>query len=109
MSYTLLAIAAAIISLLLELFVIRSGVLKQGRFYAAYAIVLVFQFISNGYLTSTEVVQYDPAAIVGLRVWHAPMEDLLFGFALILLTMAIWTKLGHDPRSQGTTSDPKRK
>jgi hypothetical protein len=28
-------------------------------------------------------------------VWHAPVEDLLFGFALILLTMAIWTKLGH--------------
>jgi lycopene cyclase domain-containing protein len=38
-------------------------------------------------------VRYDPDAIVGLRIAYAPVEDLLFGFALVLLTLSIWTRL----------------
>jgi lycopene cyclase domain-containing protein len=94
MNYTALVFVAAAISLILELTVIRSGLLKMGRFYAAYGIVVFFQFLTNGYLTNTEIVEYDPAAIIGFRIFYAPVEDLLFGFALVLLTMATWTRLG---------------
>ena len=101
MSYTAIAIIAVVISLILELMVIRSGILKSGRFYAAYGIIVFFQFLSNGYLAKTGIVQYDPAAIVGLRVFFAPAEDLLFGFALVLLSMAMWTRLGNSARQSG--------
>jgi len=92
-SYTALAALAVVVALVLELTVIRSGLLRKARFYFAYGIVIVFQFVTNGYLTRTEIVQYDPAAIIGLRVFSAPVEDLLYGFALVLLTMTIWTRL----------------
>lgn len=95
MSYTLLAIVAVVLSLILELTTIRSGLLKRSRFYAAYGIVLIFQLISNGYLTQTGIVQYDPAAVSGLRIFFAPIEDVLFGFALVLLTMATWVRLSQ--------------
>ena len=98
MTYTVLAFIAVAVAFVLELTVIRSGVLKQGRFYAACVIVLVFQFITNGYLTKTEIVQYDPAAILGLRIFFAPVEDLLYGFALVLLSMATWPRLGSTTR-----------
>jgi hypothetical protein len=31
--------------------------------------------------------------IMGARVANAPVEDLLFGFALVVLSMSIWSKL----------------
>jgi lycopene cyclase domain-containing protein len=44
----------------------------------------------NGVLTGRGVVRYDPAAILGPRVLNAPVEDLAFGFALVLATLATW-------------------
>jgi len=35
------------------------------------------------------------AAIIGWRLVHAPVEDLLFGFAMVLLTLAVWVWLGR--------------
>jgi lycopene cyclase domain-containing protein len=68
----------------------------------AYAIVLACQLLANGVLTGRGVVRYDERAIVGWRLVHAPVEDLLFGFALVLLTQATWVWLGrrqaHRPR-----------
>lgn len=106
MSYTGLALVAAAVALVLELTVIRSGLLRKGRFYAAYGIIVAFQFLTNGYLTKTGIVHYDPAAIIGWRIFFAPVEDLLFGFALVLLTMAIWTRL--KPATAPTPSLPRR-
>jgi lycopene cyclase domain-containing protein len=94
MSYQYLALASVVIALLLEFFVIRSGILRTLNFYLAYLIVLFFQLLTNGYLTGNQIVQYDPNAIIGTRIAYAPLEDLLFGFALVMLTMAVWTRLG---------------
>jgi hypothetical protein len=33
--------------------------------------------------------------IMGARVANAPVEDLLFGFALVILSMSVWSKLGQ--------------
>ena len=37
---------------------------------------------------------YDPNAIIGTRVMSAPIEDLIFGFALILNVMGMWEYWG---------------
>ena len=50
---------------------------------------------SNGVLTGRGIVRYDPDAIIGLRIVYAPVEDLLFGFALVLLTLSMWVWLGR--------------
>ena len=59
-------------------------------FWLTYPIVLVFQLVFNGVLTGRGVVRYDPGTILGVRLAHAPVEDLLFGFALVLTTLSLW-------------------
>ena len=108
MSYTGIALIAAAVALVLELTVIRSGLLKKGRFYAAYGIIVFFQFLTNGYLTKTGIVHYDPEAIIGRRIFYAPVEDLFFGFALVLLTMATWTRLGKSERQRAAERAAER-
>ena len=76
--------------------------LVLGRvFWLSYVIVLGFQLAVNGVLTGRGVVRYDPAAVIGWRVASAPVEDLAFGFALVLATLAAWTwwgsRLGERP------------
>lgn len=63
------------------------------RFWLSYGIIVPFQLITNWWLTSREIVIYNPDSIIGLRVAGAPIEDLIFGFAMILAVMAMWEML----------------
>jgi lycopene cyclase domain-containing protein len=95
MTYSQIAIAAAIIAIIIDLTVSSQPLLKRRAFWASYAIILPFQLLTNWWLTSRNVVMYSPDAIFGLRIASAPAEDLLFGFALILGVMGIWEYLGR--------------
>ena len=95
MTYSQIAIAAAIIAIIIDLTLSSQPLLKRRAFWAAYAIILPFQLLTNWWLTSRNIVMYSPDAIFGLRIASAPAEDLLFGFALILGVMGIWEYLGR--------------
>jgi lycopene cyclase domain-containing protein len=92
--YTDIAIIAAIFAILVDLFIIKNKLLSRYVFWTSYAIILPFQLITNWWLTSRNIVMYSPDAITGIRVASAPAEDLLFGFALILLVMNLWVYWG---------------
>jgi lycopene cyclase domain-containing protein len=94
-TYTLAVGLGVAGALLVDLAVLRTRLVTRGVFWATYPIVLVFQLLSNGVLTGRGVVRYDPAAIIGLQIGYAPVEDLFFGFALVLLTLSIWVWLGR--------------
>ena len=95
MTYSQIAIAAAVIAIIIDLTVSSQPFLKRRAFWASYAIILPFQLLTNWWLTSRNIVMYSPDAIFGLRIASAPAEDLLFGFALILGVMGIWEYLGR--------------
>ena len=59
---------------------------------------LVFQLLTNGWLTGRGIVQYDESQITGVRLANAPVEDIAFGFSLIVLTLSIWQRLSPDVR-----------
>jgi lycopene cyclase domain-containing protein len=103
-SYTVLAVAGVAAAVLLDLVVLRTRVLTRRVFWTAYAIVVVFQLITNGWLTGRDIVTYDDAAIVGVRIAFAPVEDLLFGFSLVVQTLAWWVWWGK--RVNASTSAP---
>jgi lycopene cyclase domain-containing protein len=95
--YTALALAAPVAVVLLELAVLRTGLLRQARYWVAIAIVLAFQVPVDGWLTRPDatVVHYHDAPISGVRVaGHFPIEDFGFGFALVTLTLLLWRWLG---------------
>lgn len=95
MSYTAAALLGVAATVLLDLAVLRTRLLARKAFWTAYAIIVFFQLVTNGILTGRDIVTYDPDAIVGLRVVYAPVEDLLFGFALVVQTLAWWVWWGR--------------
>jgi lycopene cyclase domain-containing protein len=87
-----------VIALAVDLAVLRTRLVLGRVFWLSYAIVVFFQLIANGVLTGTGVVVYDPSTILGPRVVYAPIEDLAFGFALVLTTLAVWVSLSGERR-----------
>ena len=93
-SYTALAVLGVAAVAVVDLAVLRTKLVLHKTFWVAYLIVLFFQLVTNGVLTGLPVVRYDPHTIIGWRIAYAPVEDLLFGFAMVLLTLATWVWLG---------------
>ena len=94
MNYTGIALTAFLFSILFDLYIIKSRLLTRAVFWTSYAIIVFFQLITNWWLTSREIVMYDPDAIIGLRIASAPVEDLFFGFALVLSVTSLWIYWG---------------
>lgn len=102
MTYTLLAGIGIVVAIVLDLFVLRTRLLITARFWFAYGILVFFQLMTNAWLTGRGIVQYDESVILGLRIAYAPVEDLAFGFALIVLTLSVWRAL--TPRLDASSS-----
>lgn len=95
MSYTVLALAGVALTVVVDLVVLRTRLLLRSIFWVSYAIMLGFQLLTNAWLTGRGIVRYDEAAILGLRVAYAPVEDLLFGFALVTQSLVWWVWWGR--------------
>ncbi|MFI6757841.1 lycopene cyclase domain-containing protein [Micromonospora sp. NPDC050417] len=104
MSYTVAALLGVAGAVLVDLYVLRTRLVCRRVFWATYPIIVFFQLASNGILTGRQVVRYDPDAIIGLRLVYAPVEDLFFGFALVLLTLSTWVWLGRRGVQPGPTA-----
>ena len=94
MTYTQIALMAVALSILCDGFLTRSRMVMRRSFWSAYAIILPFQLLTNWWLTSRNIVMYNPDVIIGFRIASAPVEDLLFGFALVLGILQLWSYWG---------------
>jgi lycopene cyclase domain-containing protein len=92
MTYTQIAVIAVLIALTTDYLIAATKLIVTKRFWTSYAIILPFQLLTNWWLTSRNIVMYSPDAIMGIRIASAPAEDLLFGFALVLLVLCFWSK-----------------
>ncbi len=95
MSYTTIAVISLLISGTLDLYIIKSKLLTRKIFWTSYAIILPFQLLTNWWLTSREIVIYNDSKIIGIRIASAPIEDLFFGFSLVLSVLALWIYFGR--------------
>jgi lycopene cyclase domain-containing protein len=107
-SYTVAAGLGVLGALLLDLVMLRTRLVLGVVFWATYPILLAGQLISNGILTGRGIVRYDPAAILGIRLVYAPVEDLAFGFALVLSALSVWVWLGRHAAAGPPTPGPRR-
>lgn len=92
--YTSLAIGAVGLAAIVDL-ALGGGLLRTPRFLAFLVFVLVLTAGFNGYLTGRPIVQYDPRYQLDLRVITTPVEDFIYGLALVIATAAIFERLSR--------------
>lgn len=89
-TYTVYIFATVIISLLLSLF---DASQSTRSFYLTFLLILVPFFIVNAILTGSfiesEVVWYNDAENLGIRILTIPVEDIGYAFSMILLNLLL--------------------
>jgi len=87
--YTILAVISVFATLILDK---RSGteVLRKGEFYIFLLVIFGFKLMVNGYLTAKNIVQYRPQFFLGIRIGTIPLEDFLFGFSMVTMSIIFW-------------------
>lgn len=95
------AVLAAAAVVVAELAWFRTGVFTRASYLVTMAVVFGFQVLVDGWLTkaSAPIVLYRRSATSGIRFpWHIPVEDFLFGFALLTLVLLLWERAGAADR-----------
>lgn len=98
LGYTLPAIVSVVLVCLLELVVLRTGLFRKPAYWISMVIVVGFQVLTDGWLTklSAPIVIYNEKHTSGLRFpWDIPVEDFLFGWALVTAVLLLWVKQGQ--------------
>ena len=100
--YPLMTVVAVALVVVAELVWFRTGVFRSAQYWIAIGITWLFQGLVDGWLTklSAPIVIYNPAQQSGLRFpWDIPIEDFGFGWAMVTLTILVWTRLGRMERA----------
>jgi hypothetical protein len=119
-TYTQIGLLAVVAASACDLWAFRTRLLTRRVFWTAYAIIVFFQLVTNAMFTGSGIVQYDGAAIIGStspaegpppflgdgRIAFAPVEDLLFGFALVLMSLTLWIWWGRRGVDRNPTAGP---
>jgi lycopene cyclase domain-containing protein len=93
--YSLPAIVAVAVVCALEFAVLHTGLFRRPAYWLTMVIVLGFQIPVDGWLTklSAPVVIYNDRHTSGLRFpFDIPVEDFLFGFALVTAVLLLWER-----------------
>jgi lycopene cyclase domain-containing protein len=113
--YTAAATLAVVVVVVLELRVLHTGLLRSRAYWIAIAICYGFMIAVNGWLTklTAPIVLYDEDATLGWRFpWDIPVEDYLFGYALLTLAMLLWDAAAPERRqadvARAAVSSPPR-
>ena len=95
LGYTLPAVIAVIMVCVLELLVLHTGLFRRPAYWISMVIVLGFQIPVDGWLTklSAPIVIYDERHTSGIRFpFDIPVEDFLFGFAMVTAVLLLWER-----------------
>lgn len=122
MTYTQLSVFAVVAVVLIDVVILRTNLVRKKVYWVSYAIIIGFQFVTNGLFTGLQIVKYRDFAIVGSasptdsappfigdgRLFFAPIEDLGFGFSLVLLSMSLWVFFQQRTSDRNTVAGPPR-
>jgi lycopene cyclase domain-containing protein len=98
MEYTIASVTAVVVVVAAELLWLRTGIFATATYWIAYAVIVFFQILVDGWLTklSAPIVLYNRDEFSGWRVFFdSPVEDFLFGFALVTLPIMLWERAGR--------------
>ena len=99
--YPALALAAAVATIALELWVLRTGIFRDVSYWITMAICFGFMILVDGWLTklSAPIVLYRPGGTSGIRpIWDILVEEYAYAFALLTIVIVVWELLGRRTR-----------
>jgi lycopene cyclase domain-containing protein len=102
--YTLLAAVFAGAMVALD-HIAGTHLVRRGVFWVFMLVMMCFKLVVNGWLTWRPIVIYGERFQIGVRIGTIPLEDFLFGFAMILLTLVVWERyriIDHTHNDRGT-------
>jgi lycopene cyclase domain-containing protein len=106
LGYTVPAVLAVIAVFALEFGVLHTGLLRRPAYWISMVIVFAFQIPVDGWLTklSAPIVIYDDSHASGIRFpFDIPVEDFLFGFALVTAVLLLWERQRLRDRKVGSS------
>jgi lycopene cyclase domain-containing protein len=95
LGYAAPAVLAVLAVCALELAALRTGLFRRPAYWLSMLIVVGFQILVDGWLTklSAPIVVYDDRQTTGIRFpFDIPVEDFLFGFALVTTVLLLWER-----------------
>jgi len=105
LGYTLPAVLAVFAVCVLEVAVLRTGLFRRMAYWISMVIVLGFQILVDGWLTklSAPIVVYDDRHTTGARFpFDIPIEDFLFGWAIVTAVLLLWERQRCSGRGKNT-------
>ena len=106
LGYTLPAVLAVLAVFVLEFVIMRTGLFRRPAYWISMVIVFAFQIPVDGWLTkrSAPVVIYVDSHTSGIRFpFDIPVEDFLFGFALVTAVLLLWERQRLRGRKVGSS------
>ncbi len=105
LKYTATTFMLCAVLILFVAFILRPVWL--GRFYLTFLLLLIPFLIVNGVLTGTgiegEVVWYNDAENLGVRLFTIPVEDIFYGLLMQLMAVVFYEQVrSHWPRETST-------
>jgi len=95
LGYTVPAVLAVLAVGVLEVMALHTGLFRRPAYWMSMLIVIGFQIMVDGWLTkrSAPIVIYDDRQTTGIRFpFDIPIEDFLFGFALVTAVLLLWER-----------------
>jgi len=87
--YTVAAIVAALLVAVLD-WRLGTRILRRRAFWIFLGVMFAFKILANGYLTWRPIVLYNPEFFLGVRLFTIPVEDFVYGFSLIAMSIILW-------------------
>jgi len=93
--YTILGIISVLLTAGLDK-VSRVNLLAKKEYYLFILVIAFFKVLVNGYLTGNQIVMYRQQYFIGLRITSIPLEDFMFGFSMVTMTIIFWEYFKKD-------------
>lgn len=93
--YTTAAVIAAVLVVAAEVWWLHTGLFRRPAYAITVVIAFGFQVLVDGWLTKRgqPIVLYRDSDTLGVRFpWGIPLEDFVFGFALMTLVLLLWER-----------------
>ncbi len=94
-AYPFWSAVAVVAVVAFELLWAHTGLFRDSSYWISMLIVFAFMVPVDGWMskTSAPIVVYNPANVSGVRFpWDIPVEEFVYAFALVTLTMVLWER-----------------